>query len=230
MKCENNNMKILLITGILAEPLVRKFGKGCDVFVCPVSVAAFLTPRMIVNCLKKAHIKDYDLILIPGLVRGSAQEIEDSLGIPTFKGPRNAYDIPQVLEALKKGFKLSKEIPADDLFKIDALKKVEDIKNRTKNRRYIEKALKKPCNFLIGNLPVGLDFPQRIVAEIVDAPKLNFKGLLNKALHYLKSGADIVDIGMVSGEEHLEFVETISELRDALKELGHDVPISFDSL
>ena len=223
-------MKILLITGILAEPLVRKLGKGCDVFVCPVSVAAFLTPRMIVNCLKKARIKDYDLILIPGLVKGSAQEIEDSIGIPTFKGPRNAYDIPQVLEALKKGFKLSKEIPADDLFKIDALKKVEDIKNKTKDKRYIEKALKKPYNFLIGSLPVGLDFPQRIIAEIVDAPKLNFEELLDKALHYLKSGADIVDIGMVSGEEHLEFVETISELRDALKELGHKVPISFDSL
>lgn len=230
MKCENDNMKILLVTGILAEPLVRRYGNGCDVFVCPVSVAAFLTPRMIVNCLKKVPVSDYDLILIPGLVRGSAQEIEDAIGIPTFKGPRNACDIPQVIQALKKGFKLSKEIPADDLFEIDALKKVEDIKNRTKNKRYIEKALKKPYNFLIGNLPVGLDFPQRIIAEIVDAPKLSFEELFNKALYYLKNGADIIDIGMVSGEEHLSFVETIPKLREALKRSGYEVPISFDSL
>jgi dihydropteroate synthase-like protein len=230
MKCKNDNMKILLVTGILAEPLVRKYGKGCDVVVCPVSVAAFLTPKMIVNCLKKAHIKDYDLILIPGLVRGSAQEIEDALGIPTFKGPRNAYDLPQVLQALKNGFKLSKEIPADDLFEIDALKKVEDIKNKAKNKKYIEKALKRPYNFLIGNLPVGLDFPQRIIAEIVDAPKLSFEELFNKALYYLKSGADIIDLGMVSGEENLDFIESIPELREALKNSGYTVPISFDSL
>jgi len=62
--------KILLVTGKLAEPLVRKYGKGCDVFVTPVSVAAFLTPELIVRYLKKAGIRgeDYDLILIPGLV------------------------------------------------------------------------------------------------------------------------------------------------------------------
>ncbi len=66
--------RILLVTGKLAEPLVRKYGRGCDVFVAPpVSVAAFLTPpELIVRYLKKAGIKseDYDFIIIPGLVRG----------------------------------------------------------------------------------------------------------------------------------------------------------------
>jgi len=86
---------------------VRKYGQGCDVFVTPVSVAAFLTPEMIAGYLKKAGIKseDYDLILIPGLVRGSAQVVEDELGIPAFKGPRNAMDIPQTLKAVENGFK-----------------------------------------------------------------------------------------------------------------------------
>lgn len=45
--------RILLVTGKLAEPLVRKYGRGCDVFVAPVSVAAFLTPELIVRYLKK---------------------------------------------------------------------------------------------------------------------------------------------------------------------------------
>ncbi|ASJ09483.1 dihydropteroate synthase [Thermococcus siculi] len=224
--------RILLVTGRLAEPLVRKYGKGCDVFVTPVSVAAFLTPELIARYLKKAGIKSdaYDLILIPGLVRGSAQLIEDELGIPAFKGPRNAMDLPQVLKALEKGFKLSKEVPADDLFSVDALKRVEDIRNRTRNRNYIEKALKKPWNVLIGNLPVGRDFPARILGEVVDAPKLGVEKTLEKALYYLREGADIIDIGMVAGETNLDFVEEIPEIRERLREEGFDVPISFDSL
>ena len=225
-------MRILLITGKLAEPLVKRYGKGCDVFVTPVSVAAFLTPKLIAGYLKKAGVKseDYDLILIPGLVRGSAQIIEDELGIPTFKGPRNAMDIPQTLRALKEGFKLSKEKPADELFSFDALKRVEDIRNKARNKHYIEKALKRPWNVLIGNLPAGRDFPARILGEVVDAPKLGIDGVVEKALYYLREGADIIDIGMVAGKENLDFIESILEIRERLKEKGFDAPISFDSL
>lgn len=225
-------MRILLITGKLAEPLVRKYSEGCDVFVTPVSVAAFLTPEMIVRHLKKGGIRseDYDLILIPGLVRGSAQLIENELGIPAFKGPRNAMDLPVILQAVRKGFKLSKEVPADELFSMDTLNKVKDIRNKAKDRRYIERALKKPWNVLIGNLPSGRDFPARILGEVVDAPKLGVEGTVRKALYYLRKGADIVDIGMVAGETNLDFVEFLPEIREILEEESFDVPISFDSL
>ena len=227
-----NSRRILLVTGRLAEPLVRKYGKGCDVFVAPVSVAAFLTPQLIARYLKKTGIRseDYDLILIPGLVRGSAQLVEDELGIPAFKGPRNAMDLPQTLKALRDGFKLSREIPADDLFSVDALKRVEDIRNRTGNRRYIEKALKKPWNVLVGNLPAGRDFPARILGEVVDAPRLGVEKTVEKALYYLREGADIIDIGMVAGETNPDFIEEIPEIRERLAGKGFDVPISFDSL
>jgi len=227
-----NTGRILLVTGRLAEPLVRKYGKGYDVFVTPVSVAAFLTPELIANYIKKAGLKseDYDLILIPGLVRGSAQIIEDELGIPAFKGPRNAMDLPQTLKALSEGFKLSKEVPADDLFSVDALKRVEDIRNKTRNRNYIEDALKRSWNVLIVNLPVGRDFPARILGEVVDAPKLGIEKTVEKAFYYLREGADVIDIGMVAGERNLEFIEEIPEIRERLRENGFDFPISFDSL
>jgi len=225
-------MRILLVTGKLAEPLVRKYGEGCDVLATPVSVAAFLTPELIVKYLRKAGVRsgDYDLILIPGLVRGSAQPIEDEIGIPTFKGPRNAMDLPAVLRALEKGFKLSREKPADELFSLDGLKKVEDIRNRARDRRYIENALKKPWNVLIGSLPAGRDFPTRILGEVVDAPKLGVEGTVEKALYYLREGADIIDIGMVAGEANLDFIELIPEIRERIREKGFDVPVSFDSL
>ncbi|GAB6101656.1 dihydropteroate synthase-like protein [Thermococcus atlanticus] len=225
-------MRILLVTGRIAEPLVRKYGMGCDVFVTPVSVAAFLTPELIARYLVRGGIKseDYDMILIPGLVRGSAQIIEEELGIPAFKGPRYAFDLPQILRALREGFRLSREVPADDLFMRDAIKRVQDIKNRTKNRSYIEKALKKPYNFLIGSLPVGFDFPHRILAEIVDAPKLSIDEIVSRAVYYIESGANIIDLGMVSGETNLDFIEEIPEIKEALRKRGYDVPVSFDSL
>ncbi|MFA4701665.1 dihydropteroate synthase-like protein [Pyrococcus kukulkanii] len=218
-------MKILLVTGRLAEPIVRKYGKGCDVFVTPVTVAAFLTPKMIADYLEKAKVKGYDIILVPGLVRGSTQEIEDRIGIPTYKGPKNAVDLPVVLRAIRKGFKLSKEVPADELFSQDALKRVQDIKNKVSNKEYIRKALKKPWNFLIGDLPIGLDFPTRILGEIVDAPRLSMEDVIKRAEYYLKEGADIIDLGMVSGETNLEFLEMIPEIREKIK-----APISIDSL
>lgn len=139
-------------------------------------------------------------------------------------------DLPQVLKALEEGFKLSKEVPADDLFSFDALKRVEDIRNRTKNKNYIEEALKKPWNALIGNLPAGRDFPARILAEVVDAPTLGVEKTVERALYYLREGADIIDIGMVAGERNLEFVDAIPEIREKLKEAGFEAPISFDSL
>jgi len=224
--------RILLVTGRLAEPIVRKHGKGCDVLVTPVSVAAFLTPELILRYLKKAGVRsgDYDLILIPGLVRGSAQLIEDEIGIPTFKGPRNAMDLPAVLNAVKNGFKLSKEKPADELFSLDGLKKVEDIRNKARDRRYIERALKRPWNVLIGNLPAGRDFPTRILGEVVDAPRLGVEGTVGKALHYLREGADVIDVGMVAGETNLDFIDSLPEIRERLRENGFDVPMSFDSL
>jgi len=225
-------MRILLVTGKLAEPLVRKYGKGCDVLATPVSVAAFLTPELIVRYLRKAGVGsgDYDLILIPGLVRGSSQLIEDEIGIPTFKGPRNAMDLPAVLRALKNGFRLSKEKPADELFSLDGLKKVEDIRNKARDRRYIERVLKRPGNVLIGNLPAGRDFPTRILGEVVDAPKLGVEKTVERALYYLREGVDIIDIGMVAGETNLDFIDSLPEIREGLKERDFDVPMSFDSL
>lgn len=221
-------MRILLVTGRLAEPLVRKYGKGCDVFVTPVTVAAFLTPELIVYYLKKSkiNVKEYDLILIPGLVKGSAEVIEREFGVPAYKGPKNAVDIPQVLKAIKQGFKLSKIVPADELFSQDALKKVEDIRNKAKNKRYIEKALKRPGNILIGTLPVGLDFPTRIVAEIVDAPSLTIEEIMRKAKYYLREGADIIDIGMESGKTNVEFLESVlPEIKEKI-----NAPLSLDTL
>jgi len=193
-------MKVLLITGQLAKNLVKKYSIGSNVhsetIALSTSVAALLKPQYILNELKKRKIKDYDVVILPGLISEDVSLI-DKIGIPTFKGPRYAVDIPFVLDNLSK-VKLSKKLPADDLLKEKlrhrALKEIEAV------NRYKDELLKKPWNTLIRELPIGRDFPARIMAEIVDAPLLTDEEIIKRAKYYVASGADVIDIGMIAGE------------------------------
>ena len=93
-------MRVLLITGQLAESEVERYAKESHVEtrVLPlkVAVAAFLTPKTISEALKKAKPQNYDLILTPGLINGDTSAISKALCIPAFKGPRYAADLPKM--------------------------------------------------------------------------------------------------------------------------------------
>ena len=53
---------------------------------------------------------------------------------------------------------------------------------------------------LIKNLAIGKDFPMRVMAEIVDAALMESAEIQRLAKHYVQLGADIIDLGMVAGE------------------------------
>ncbi|MEM3437976.1 MAG: dihydropteroate synthase-like protein, partial [Nitrososphaerales archaeon] len=193
-------MKVLLVTGQLAKNLVRKYASESNVEFeiedLPISVASLLTPRYILRELKAKNVKNFDMIITPGLISGDVSLI-DEIGIPTFKGPRYAADIPLVLNMIDK-VKLSKTLPADDLLKEELRRRaIEEINVVEKHK---EDLLKNPWNMLINNLAIGKDFPSRIMAEIVDAPRLTDEEIMKKARYYASSGADIIDIGMIAGE------------------------------
>ena len=65
-------MKILLVTGRLAEEQVRSYAAEADVLVADVDVAAFITPKMLL-C---AAPRGYDLILIPGAITADFRDAE----------------------------------------------------------------------------------------------------------------------------------------------------------
>ena len=60
-------MKVLAVTGKLAQKDVRKHAKGADVLVIDIDIAAFITPKH----LKKEDLGSYDLVLVPGLTAGN---------------------------------------------------------------------------------------------------------------------------------------------------------------
>ena len=227
-------MKVLIITGNLAYPLIQSVvsdsSQDVIVHIADTQVAAFLTPRMIINEVKtyfKDQMDEIDLILVPGLIKKGTREITKELGIPTFKGSTDGADLAMVLDLLDN-IELSEDKPADKLIedekRKEAFKIIEDFENDTET---IEKLLQKPNNIMIGNLPVGEDFPMRVLAEIANAPFLSKEELINKCKYFVDCGADMIDIGMAAGEN---FSDKIPELIDTLRPIVGDRPLSIDTL
>ncbi|HUS79129.1 MAG TPA: DUF6513 domain-containing protein, partial [Patescibacteria group bacterium] len=111
-------MKVFVVTGRIAEEGVKRAVSKLvvDVEVCPlpVSVASFITPEYAAEALRNLSLRDYDLILMPGSVRGDVSPVEEATGVPTFKGPTDLNDLPLVLSNLKE-IELSRTVSATEL-------------------------------------------------------------------------------------------------------------------
>jgi len=222
--------KPLLVTGELAEKLVRKYAAEStlptEVKVLPIPIATFMTSELLISKLKGIDLNKFSMLMVPGLVRLDLKKVEDELGLPVFKGPKYAADIPLVLDNLEK-IELSKERPACDLLRAGIKSSIE------KQLKMAEEAAKQmplePYNFLVGkgevSIAAGRDFPIRIIAEIADAPLLSNDEIIETAERYLQSGAEIIDIGMIAGKEMAgEVPRLVSVMRD-----NFDVPLSIDT-
>jgi len=221
------NLKVLLITGLLAEKAVELYARESsvetEVLALKVPVAALLSPEQIARTIKTAGTRDFDLILVPGLMRGDASVIAEAVGTPTFKGSRYAADLPTVLEALGR-VELSTVTPACDLLREELRQKaLRELDAVEKNR---DALLKKPGNMLVGGLAVGRDFPMRVLAEIVDAALIPTGEIQRLVKHFVDMGADLIDVGMVAGESRPSDAKRAVE---AVKSVV-SVPVSIDTL
>jgi dihydropteroate synthase-like protein len=220
-------LKVLLVTGALAEDIVKRYAKESNVetetLALKIAVAAFLTPQTITDALQTTKLTEFNMILVPGLVRGDTSLISKATGVPAFKGPKYAADLPVVLDSLCE-VQLSTTESADDLLREKLKEKaLQEIAKTEANRTEL---LKKPSSMLIGNLAVGKDFPMRVLAEIVDAALMDKEEIQRTAKRFVEVGADIIDVGMVAGESQPEKAKQIVEW---VKQVV-DVPVSIDTL
>ncbi|MHA1271437.1 MAG: dihydropteroate synthase-like protein [Candidatus Helarchaeota archaeon] len=215
------NKKILILTGKLAENDVRnylnKYTKDeIEIKVLNCSLAAFITPNLIINELKGFNFSDYQYIMVPGLMVGKLDDLEKKLNISIYRGPKYACDIPVVIDSQ---IPLSKNISADKLLMDYGLNEYDKL---------IEKInLTKKEILKINNLKIGNGYPPRILAEIVDAPRLSIDKIIFKARYYIENGADMLDIGSIVGENNSQKLQTIIE---EIRSIYEDIPISIDSL
>ena len=236
------SMRVLLVTGKAASKIVEEYasksGVDFEVYVMPYEVAALIPPHEIAKRLKAEGVKGFDCILTPGLISGDVSIIERELGIPTFKGPIHAADLPYVLPLLGKV----------ELSKTEAACRVLNLRRGAQDEeelKEIEDELKGRSLFRIGDVDVAIG-SLRIVAEITNAPSMSLDDVVAEAHRLRSCGADIIDIGMIAGEERAEIafklvkavkeslgravsIDTLnpSEIRAAV-EAGADLVISVD--
>ncbi|MBU4266064.1 MAG: dihydropteroate synthase-like protein [Candidatus Altiarchaeales archaeon] len=211
---------ILLVTGRNASQAVEEYAGKFPVRIhsCSENVAALLSAKGILEELSGENLDGISMIIVPGAVRGDVSVIQEKLGIPAWKGPRNLVDLPFVLEKVSSGMELSAKIPADEILGDEIKKEIE----KELDRAY------KPDKFSmkIGEkifLGSGIS---HVIAEIPDAPMLNKEDIQRIAGYYEESGAEIIDIGMVAGEDNsAKVAEIVGAVRDST-----DLPVAIDSL
>lgn len=222
-------MKVLLVTGQLAKEMVHANAKKAKVDfkveALPISVAAFLSPKMIIQHLKEKDLSSFDLILVPGLMKRNTSSIEEKLGKPTYKGTEHASDLHLLLRKIRsEEIELSHSKAGDEVIQFSKEKEIEKVWSQVKDLE--REVLQQGKGLMIGTLPISKQLPIRIAAEIIDAPTLSQEELVNRAKYYVRSGADIIDIGMISGEDHSDRVGEIVDIVSKAVEC----PLSIDSL
>jgi dihydropteroate synthase len=91
--------RILFVTGKLAEPALREILREMDppfeaqVAVLKITVAALMTTSWIAKFLQVPE--GTDLVLIPGLCEGDPAVIQQKVGVPVEKGPKDLREIPR---------------------------------------------------------------------------------------------------------------------------------------
>ncbi|TRO55273.1 dihydropteroate synthase-like protein, partial [Candidatus Bathyarchaeota archaeon] len=89
-----------------------------------------------------------------------------------------------------------------------------------------QEILTKVGGFLVGDLPVSIGLPMRVMGEIVNAPTLSLDNIAQRAIYFESQGADIIDIGMLAGNPQVDSIpRIINTLREAV-----DLPLSIDTL
>ena len=219
-------MKVLVVTTKQLEDRVLqelcKSKVDASILAADVGLASLLSPSIILRELRKVDLRSIDLVIVPGHVRGDLSDVGRELGVRIVKGPLHLADLPLVLELLDT-LELSATEPArlpQEALEARAREIVQHVEERA------GELLQRPWNLRIGDVAIGRDFPARVVAEIVDAPLLSDHKISKMAKYYARSGASIIDIGMVAGETKVEdAARCVKAVRAAV-----ELPVSIDTM
>jgi dihydropteroate synthase-like protein len=217
--------RVLLLTGEMAfQDLIRVTASFplVNVECLPITVAAFTTPRIVrkhVSTLLKQNRPA--LILVSGLARGDFTETAEQIGIPIMKGTRYLTALPLLLRNLHQVVPmLSAKYEADSIIqKILA----DELRNHMKQLES-ETVFGKRNFRLRSGYPLGIDFPPRVMAEVVDVTTRSVEESIETA-QFFADYADILDVGATIDEQN---PERIAEIVTELRRFG--LPISVDSL
>ncbi|MDM7934649.1 MAG: dihydropteroate synthase-like protein [Methanothrix sp.] len=204
-------MKVLVVTGRLAEDQVRVSARGADVMVMDVDVAAFITPRMLIE----AAPSGYDLILIPGAITADFGEAERILGSKIRLGPKHAADLEFVLGQIDR-VELSDRVPACEL--------LGEMMRRDALARLVQLESDALPSLRIRGVGIGGSSRMKVLAEIVDATRMDARELKERICYFEGQGADMIDLGIPLDARPEQVASALLAARDAT-----DLPLSIDT-
>lgn len=219
------------MTGTQSYPILKGITEKISeyqikILKIPVSISAFITPKMAEDAIKNIGFSNYDLILLPGFLQWDSIKLENKFGIPVRKGPEFASDLPMILEHLEE-IDLSTKIPANKLFELSGEKQYNQIINEKLQKA--KEDISSHTFFInkdINDVLIGDNLPPPLIAEIVNCTNKSNDSILKKAKHYIESGADIIDIGCVVNKPNPERVKEIINLLHA----NFNILLSIDSM
>lgn len=211
-------MKVLIATGRLAENTVRKaVGEKADVLVADIDIAAFITPKKLIKAFQEAGLsKDYDLILLPGLVAGDFSKASEELGCKIRLGPKHAYDLGFVLQFVGE-IEFSEKVPACEL--LADVRKEMALELIKKNE---EEAL---SPLTLRGVKIGGKARMKVMGEIVGAMEMDAPELQAKIEAFIARGADIIDLGATLNTSPMQAKRAVSIAKSFT-----EAPISIDTL
>ncbi|NMC89841.1 MAG: dihydropteroate synthase, partial [Methanomicrobiales archaeon] len=179
-------MRILLPTGSATVGVVRaaaaRVSDRYDIdVVITGDIASFLTPGDLERLLRDS---DYDAVIVSGMCTASFADVERKTGIPIYRGPRHAADLPLVLPVLDE-IRLSRTVPADEF--------LEDTRRDEAFRRLALREEAARPDFIVRGVKIGGGARMKVLAEIMDAHRR--EDLEDEVRRFFADGADIVDLG-----------------------------------
>lgn len=208
-------MKILVVTGRLAEAAVRKSVEDrADVLVLPTAVAALITPQKLISGFADSEFSTnkYDAVLISGFSKFNFEKAEKEIGSPVYLGPKHAVDLKSAL--ISRTF--SKTIPACEFIQNQKAEQAVEILTRSEKTET-------PA-FHIGSVSIGGTSRMKILAEIVAAESLTEDELRSQVAMLVSEGADMIDVGFSPDVDE----QTVSSVFSFVKSIS-SVPVSIDS-
>ncbi|NLZ30078.1 MAG: dihydropteroate synthase, partial [Methanomicrobiales archaeon] len=179
-------MRILLPTGSATVGIVKaaatRVGDRYDIDVVVTGdIASFLTPGELERLL---HGGGYDMAIVSGMCTASFADVERKTGVPVYRGPRHAADLPLVLPVLD-AIRLSRTVPADEF-----------LADMRRDEAFRGVALREEAarpDFIIRGVKIGGGARMKVLAEIMDAHRRD--DLEGEVRRFFADGADIVDLG-----------------------------------
>ncbi|MCM2464919.1 dihydropteroate synthase-like protein [Methanoculleus oceani] len=179
-------MRILLPTGSATVAIVKaaaeRFSDRYETDVAVTGeIASFLAPADLRVLLVAG---DYDMAIVSGMCTASFADIERETGVPVYRGPRHAADLPLVFSVLDR-VRLSKTVPADEF--------LAQTRREEAFRQVALREAEAEADFIVRGVKIGGGSRMKVLAEIMDAHKRD--DLPADVRRFFADGADIVDLG-----------------------------------